>query len=502
MEKSSTSKLPNSLPRLPQPLETSLLVAPFLSLARLSQPDMATLFGQSRLMGTLTSAINSMVQPLHRRLDKATWLHMSLKTLHLICTFAVFVLATFASTELIALAVVASFLLLILRAATSPIAFRFNMIDGLVSLFFLTAVLSALFSSYTHTSLVGLIKFSVFFIGYVNFRVLIGENRSTLYWMMGFLVLLGMAESLIGFYQYINHVQPLATWQDASLNAEDKLTRIFGTLKPSNPNLLAGFLVPALAAGSGLTLKNLVKSRWWMALPFLGMTVFILGALVLTGSRGGYLAILSMGVATFLYLGHLLWHEPGLKEQYRLKALWILVLVGTMVAMAGAILGMPAIRNRFLSIFAMREDSSNSYRMNVWASTIEMIKDNWWIGIGPGNDTFKQVYGLYMTPGYTALSAYSIFLEIWAEQGILGILSFLLLFSICKMRSMLAFYSDLNTETKITIGFLFTGILGSIIYGLFDTIWYRPSVNLLFWLFVAGLSVFTEAALSKEAPHA
>ena len=38
--------------------------------------------------------------------------------------------------------------------------------------------------------------------------------------------------------------------------------------------------------------------------------------------------------------------------------------------------GLNISRGRFLSIFAMRNDSSNSFRFNVYHSSIEMFKDN------------------------------------------------------------------------------------------------------------------------------
>lgn len=485
----------------PGPLQTSWLAGPFLVLAGLSANTLKDWAGKSQCINLALQAYRGFLSPIHQRLADWTWLHQGLKILHLLVTFVIFVLATFASTEVIGAATVFAYLLLNLRALARPLPVQLNMIDALVMLFFLTAFIATAFSSYVHTSVIGLAKFLIFFIGYCNFRILIGEDKRHLTWMLLALVLLGAGEALIGFYQYINHVQPLATWQDTSVNPEEQLTRIFGTLKPYNPNLLAGFLIPCVAAGVGLGFKYLFQRRWlWSVLLFL-CTMPTLMALVLTGSRGGYLAILAMSVMTFLYLGHLLWHEPELKTRYKLKALWLLVLLGTIVAAIGALFFVAPIRSRFLSIFAMREDSSNSYRLNVWMRVIEMIKDNWLLGIGPGNDTFKQVYGLYMIPGYNALSAYCIFLEMWVEQGIVGLLLFLLLVITGLMRMVLAFYSGLSLEEKVTIGFLMTGVLGSVVYGLFDTIWYRPSVNLLFWLFVAGMAVYTERMFDSSVTH-
>jgi putative inorganic carbon (HCO3(-)) transporter len=115
------------------------------------------------------------------------------------------------------------------------------------------------------------------------------------------------------------------------------------------------------------------------------------------------------------------------------------------------------------------------------------------VGIGPGNGTFKLVYGLYMVPGYNALGSYSVPLEIAVEQGWIGLIIFISLLIVLKFRTWLALDDPKRSlEEKLLIGTLFTGIAGSFMYGIFDTIWYRPSVNLLFWFMVAALAKLSE----------
>lgn len=92
-----------------------------------------------------------------------------------------------------------------------------------------------------------------------------------------------------------------------------------------------------------------------------------------------------------------------------------------------------ALRLRFLSIFAMRNDSSNSFRFNVYHSAVQMFKDNWLLGIGVGNKNFREIYGLYMKTGFDALSAYNIYLETAVESGIFALIAFLgFLFTLSK----------------------------------------------------------------------
>lgn len=376
-----------------------------------------------------------------------------------------------------------------------------NVIDVGVMLFFLSAVVSTAFSSFLSTSLLGLSKMATFVAGYWSFRCallcgpVIGQKpfQLFLYTLFG----LGLFETLVGFYQYINHIQPLATWEDPSVNPELKMNRIFGTLKPSNPNLLAGFLIPALAAGMGFALTFLSSKKWFKGiLCLLGSLVILLG-LVLTGSRGGFLAIGVMGLGTYLMLGHLLWHDPSLNCQGRLKKLWFLLLILAVLVVGIALMASPALQHRLFSIFAMREDSSNAYRLNVYGSAWQMFLENPWFGIGPGNATFKLVYGLYMVPGFNALGSYSVPLEIAVEQGIPGVLLFFFLLGCLKFRMLLSLEDDSPLAQRFWVLMLYIGISGSIVYGLFDTIWYRPSVNLVFWLIVAILATISEPLLDS-----
>ncbi|MBY0403636.1 MAG: O-antigen ligase family protein, partial [Cyanobacteria bacterium] len=214
--------------------------------------------------------------------------------------------------------------------------------------------------------------------------------------------------------------------------------------------------------------------------------------------RGGYLAIFLMLSTSFGVIGHLLWHDAQWKKLKTLKLLWLGVLIGTVGILIAAIAASPSLQHRIGSIFAMRQDSSNAYRMNVYQSAFQMVKENPVVGIGPGNGTFKLVYGLYMVPGYNALGAYSVPLEIAVEQGVIGLSIFLLLLVTLLIRTLLLIDSERSTEEKLIVFLLFIGILGSFVYGFFDTIWYRPAVNLMFWFYVASLANATEPITIKS----
>jgi putative inorganic carbon (HCO3(-)) transporter len=150
-----------------------------------------------------------------------------------------------------------------------------------------------------------------------------------------------------------------------------------------------------------------------------------------------------------------------------------------------------------MSLVAGREDSSNNFRINVWNSVLQMIRDRPWLGIGPGNSAFNLIYPLYQQPKFNALSAYSIPLELLVEAGIPGLLVGLgLLWSAFKVGlGQWACTSRLAMPALAAVA-VFVG-LG--VQGLTDTIFFRPEVQLLGLFSLATLSAASNEAASNEA---
>jgi len=166
-----------------------------------------------------------------------------------------------------------------------------------------------------------------------------------------------------------------------------------------------------------------------------------------------------------------------------------LLVLGVSVTLA--VLLLEPLRVRVLSIFAGREDSSNNFRINVWTAVLKMIHDRPWLGIGPGNSAFNKIYPLYQNPRFTALSAYSIFLELAVETGAIGVVCFgwLLLTTLAQAgRSLQQARHSLNRIPPGQIYWLLAGIAtiaGMLGHGLVDTVWYRPQISTLWWLTLA-----------------
>jgi putative inorganic carbon (HCO3(-)) transporter len=157
-------------------------------------------------------------------------------------------------------------------------------------------------------------------------------------------------------------------------------------------------------------------------------------------------------------------------------------------------------RVRVISIFADRQDSSNNFRKNVWESVFQMIRDRPIIGIGPGHASFNHVYPLYQRPRFTALSAYSVFLETIVETGFLGFTCFMWLIVVTFNTGFLQLRR--LRETKNIEGLWLIGAIASMLsllaQGLFDTVFYRPEVNTLWWLMVALVASYWQPLAKSQ----
>ena len=114
-----------------------------------------------------------------------------------------------------------------------------------------------------------------------------------------------------------------------------------------------------------------------------------------------------------------------------------------------------------------------------------MIQARPWIGIGPGNSAFNLIYPLFQQPGYTALSAYSVPLELAVETGIPGLLAATgLLFSSLRLG-----LQQLQQDLVLSLPALgaAAAVIGLAGHGVVDTIFFRPEVQITGWFGLATI---------------
>ena len=302
-------------------------------------------------------------------------------------------------------------------------------------------------------------------------------------WIIGLFLHISLIVSVYGLRQYFFGVEALATWTDPT-SASANVTRVFSYL--GNPNLLAGYLLPAVA----LSLAAVFAWQRWLP-KALAVTMLLVNSacLILTYSRGGWIGFVICLLIFLLLLVY--WYSSQLPLVWRGVAIPV-VLGSCAGVIALAVIFAEPVRDRVFSIFAGRGDSSNNFRINVWAAVVEMIHDRPILGIGPGNNAFNAIYPLYQRPRFTALSAYSIFLEVAVESGIVGFSCFLWLLVVTFNRGMqqLGYLRQSLNSQGFWLMAAIAAMAGMLSHGLVDTVWYRPEVSTLWWLMVAIISSY------------
>lgn len=356
-------------------------------------------------------------------------------------------------------------------------SYKFTALDALIMALLATNLVATFASRYFQDSVIGLAKVIVYTASYFLFSATLNKSPKRVIAVMCSLIAAGFLVSLYGLYQYKIGVAPLATWEDPTLDS--KATRIYSTL--NNPNLLAGYLVPLLPISFALTAASLSARKLLLAILPGVAAATIFAALLLTGSRGGFIALAFIAFVFGMIIFEWLFFEKPKTRPLLMAALILIPLIA-----AACLKLVPGFEQRFTSIFAGREHTSNSYRMNVWESSWQMFLDNWWIGIGPGNKTFRLAYGLYMRSGFDALGTYCVPLEIAVETGIVGLLLFAAINVLAMARAHLTFWQCSQTYVRWLAAGIAAALIGVMAHGLVDTVFFRPQVQLIFWFLLAA----------------
>ena len=209
---------------------------------------------------------------------------------------------------------------------------------------------------------------------------------------------------LYGFYQFTFGIDISSMkWVDGEAFPELS-KRVFSTWE--NPNILAGYLDIVACIAVGLIG---VLQRGWRILAIL-LLVAAIACLGMTYARGACL------VVALVIAGY------GALRDWR-------ILLGLVVVAAGALLLDPVLADRLLSVFT-RVDTSSEMRVAFWESTVAMVMDHPFLGIGWG--MYFMVYPEYdfylQGAPVQIVHAHNMYLNYAAEIGIPGALSFLWFF--------------------------------------------------------------------------
>lgn len=250
----------------------------------------------------------------------------------------------------------------------------------------------------------------------------------------------------------------------------------------SNAMLYAGQLILLLPVFSAVLLagKNIKSTKKTF---FVIVTLLSMIGLLLNGTRGAWLAV-------FLALC-----IPVIVIARKNPRMWIGLLLGVLVCSTLA-LNNPYIENRFRSINDLSQRSP-AERLLVWSSAWQIFKDNPVVGVGTNN--FEKVYmERYISPKATLklTHAHNNFLQMLAENGIIGFCTFVFLFGYIIYSKVKEYLKNPDTDYW-SLGIALAS-LSFILHGLTEYNFDDPQVMRLYW-FLLGLSYVSSRIRKTES---
>jgi O-antigen ligase len=294
------------------------------------------------------------------------------------------------------------------------------------------------------------------------------------------LVLGGVGVAVIGLAQYVLGHNVVA--------AEGGLPRLQSVYpSPNNVGLYLGRAWPLLLAVAVLpggapmgALAVWKRRRLFYRLALVPLAL----ALALSFSRGALL----LGIpAALVTMG---WRAGG---RYRRVAL-ALVLVCALALIP--LLRVP----RFASMLDLRQGST-FFRLELWRSSLTLIREHPWFGIGPGN--FLGAYRTrYVLPSawqeFNLEHPHNVYLDHWTRLGLLGLLAWLALQGTFWRTMRKHQQSAISNPRFLDLGF--AGTMAVVLaHGLVDNTVFFPDLALTFFLM---LGIIQSNGVSKRVPNA
>lgn len=269
--------------------------------------------------------------------------------------------------------------------------------------------------------------------------------------------------------------------------------RVIGIFDYS-PNYLALYLAPILVLTFGyemllvnnnFTFKNyLAKKIWIYDLAFFT----ILLALWFSGSRAAMIAVI-IGVISYFVIKYWTLIKTKIIYTLLLYCFITLLLIG----------GWQSLKPNWQATpDSGRISSSNNIRWEIWSTTVEDIipKENHWLwGVGLGNyqNYFTQLtknrvnYPEWIAP--MALTPHNLFLTIWINLGLLGLISFVWV--------LILFFRSISHKPYAISYMLFAAMITIIAQGLVDSPYWKNDLAMMFWILLA-ISLVTELNIQGE----
>ncbi len=341
----------------------------------------------------------------------------------------------------------------------------------------ITITLLGIFLGYSVTSYARIDSLKVFamyfiFISFMFMTMSAGSDKKNLRKMIFLFALSGLFVSAYGIYQQFFGDNLGHAWLDEEM-FEDISVRVYSTLE--NPNVLGEYLLLVIPICGAMIYG---AKKWYSKLFYLGVLGSAGLCLIFTQSRGCWLGLMLCAVVFALLIDKRL------------------VLLGIVALLFLPMLLPESIITRFTSIGNM-EDSSTSYRVYIWLGTIRMLKDYWWNGIGLGEGAFTKVYPYYSYNAISAPHAHNLYLQLISATGIAGLVTFITSMLIGLKKILVGYIVGKKSIYGYLCASIIAGLLGFLLQGMFDYVWYNYRVFLIFWMFI-GIGIASRRCACEE----
>lgn len=376
------------------------------------------------------------------------------------------------------IAMVILLLLYIIRTAVEgKTGFNLNIFNVFLITFVVCVVLAEAFSIMPRGSLRFLAFYLTCFIMVLLFMVSIRTKKDMTEVLT--IILTGMTiGGLYGIYQKYTGVAVNVSWIDTKLN-QGVLSRVYAFFY--NPNNFAEIIVMFIPfyMAAFFNVKSLYKK-----LIYLAMAVPPFAALLLTQTRSAWIAFAVAGLVYVFF-----------KEKRLIPVFLLLGILSIPLLPQSIILRIRTITNP--------EDTSSETRLQLYQTILPILKDYWFTGLGLGNETLLRVsrnYFSFIDNSSIPSHSHNLYLQIWLETGIAGILSFLAFIGATVKRSIRTICRSKDSYVNNILISGLASLSGILVIGIVEYVWFYQRVMLFFWVVIGIMlaALCIKAGLQEE----
>lgn len=278
---------------------------------------------------------------------------------------------------------------------------------------------------------------------------------------------------LVVFYTFYQKIIGQGVWS-TEVWGQPKILRATGLFP--HPNFLGLYIGPLFILGLGYIFLSF-KKNILSIIKILVFSILFLGSLVFARSEG---AIVAIFIALFFCA---MFYKPIRK--------WALVLVLVSILF----LSSSSAPRHYLTEKIFFQDLSGRLRINIWKGALEMLKEKPILGVGLNG--YRALAPQYQKRYYdkdtqelisveTHPYPHNLFLTIWLELGLLGlIIFFLILFQFFKQG-----LKNFKKE-PILIGSIMGAMMVILIHGLVDTPYFKNDLSILFCIIIGMMIIIS-----------